>query len=543
MRVFVLFGVLQGAVGFAWAQSSEDLEEENPSFVSFDQVLVAPFQGVEESNRALAMELTRSLERKLSTNNALVDVAEIPDFDEFGYTANIYMQACPDGEYAGCAMVVGKRAESEWVVGASVNAVLSSGSEEGELYGLTVHVVDVLGAQELVRFSINFQQDEKEQILDVIVDVFGEVLRGVHDDVDERREALSAEEGSTGLSPAQEEAVMNKLAEFEKSHGPVERRTARGSLEAPKFTREDLERFRDREDGTPWERIGLSEEQYLRFRNAGMSLVDWKRRALGRKGSLIFRVEGAGGGGPYHASYVGKYARFSVGSLDAVAPVVERAELYQVKSGSMGSARLEVGIGLTSQIEVGWSTRLMAVQVTTLEDEQKVDEVNPEVDPKTDGRSASEQGVYVKGVWWPDRAASPTLRVGAARWVGPTPALIDDELTQPVLPTQTLLQVSPGIEIRTLPALDVHAGLGLDFAMGPGRVTCLDGRGEQCQEIEEYDYIQDPPSVESASIIGWSVGVGFSAHIGLWGRKVEEDAPRAQRIGFEEDEWIEEDLD
>jgi hypothetical protein len=540
MRFFILFGVLQCLGGLAWAQSSEDLEEENPSFVSFDQVLVAPFQGVEEARRGLALELTRSLERKLSTNNALVDVSEVPDFDEYGYTANIYMQACPDGEYAGCAMVVGQRADSEWVVGASLQTVISPDSDEGGLYGLTVHVVDVVGSQELVRFAINFRLDEKEQVLDVIVDVFGEVLRGVHDDVDERRKGISGEEAA-GLSSAQEEAVMKTLAEFEKSHGPVERRTVRGSLKAPKFTREDLAQFRDREDGTPWDRIGLSEEQYLRFRNAGMPLVDWKRRALGRKGSLVFRVEGAGGSGPYHGSYVGKYARLSVNSEDAVPPVVERAELYQVTDGAMGSARLEVGIGLTSQIEVGWSTRLMAVQVTTLEDEQKVGEENPKVDPKTEGRSASEQGVYVKGLWWPDRAASPTLRVGAARWVGPSPTLIDDELTQPGLPTQTLLQVSPGIELRTLPALDVHAGLGLDFAMGQGRVTCLDGRGEQCKENQEYNDIQDPPSVQDARIIGWSVGAGFSVHIGLWGRDIEEDAPR--KIGFEEDKWLEEDLD
>ena len=541
MSLSFLFGVVTWIGGAAWAQSLEELEEENPSFVSFDQVLVAPFQGVEEARRGLALELTRSLERKLSTNNALVDVAQVPDFDEYGYTANIYMQACPDGEYAGCAMVVGQRAESEWVVGASLQTVIPPDSDEGGLYGLTVHVVDVLGTQELVRFAINFRLDEKEQILDVIVDVFGEVLRGVHDDVDERKEGLSVE-GTTGLSSVQEEAVMNTLAEFEKSHGPVERRTVKGSLEAPKFTREDLAQFRDREDGTPWDRIGLSEDQYLRFRNAGMALADWKMRALGRKGSLVFRVEGSGGSGPYHGSYVGKYARFSVNSLEAVSPVVERSELYQLTSGAMGSARLEVGVGLTSQIEVGWSTRLMAVQVTTLEDEQKVDEANPEVDPKTESRSASEQGVYVKGLWWPDRSASPTLRVGAARWVGSSPTLIDDELTQPTLPTQTLLQVSPGMEFRALPALDVHAGLGLDFAMGPGRVTCLEGRGELCTESPDtYDYIQDPPSIQNASIIGWSVAVGFSTHIGLWGREVEEAAPR--KIGFEEEEWLEETLD
>lgn len=538
MKYRFLYGLTLLWAPMAWAQTAEDLEDEDPSVVSFDRVLVSPIQARDEAQRGFALALTRELEDKIASQSELVDVAEVPDFDDYGYTANIYMQACPEGQYAGCAMVVGKRAETEWVLGASIDTMVAPQSGDPGLYSMTVHVVDVMGSQELVRFAVSFQQAEKDAVLEGVVKVFSEVLKGAYDPQDIREEQASAPV-SQGLSPEQDKAVKDVLSDLEGLHGAVERRTPKGVLEEPKFTKADLDPFRDREDGTPWDRIGLTEDQYLRYRNAQMSLSQFKQRALGQKGSLIFRVEGGGGAGPFHGDYVGKYARQFLGSLDAVGDVVERAEIYQIDSGGMGFARLEVGLGLTPNLEVGWSTRLMSVQVTTLEDEEVVDQPNPVVDPTTEGRSASEQGLYAKYLLWPDRGSSPTLRVGVARWVGPTPKLIDEELTPPSLPTQTLIQINPGFALRALPALDLHAGMGLDYGVGAGTITCLEGRGAPCREAQEYNYLEDPPSEKSVSRLGWSLGLGFSARLGLWGRTVEESGPR--KLGFE-DEWMDEDL-
>ena len=537
MRYLFLYGFALLYVPAVCAQSVEDLEDEDPSMVSFDRVLVAPIQSRDEERRGLAMELTRALEDRIASHSELVDVAEVPDFDDYGYTANVYMQACPEGQYAGCAMVVGKRANTEWVVGASIETMVDPKAGEAGIYSMTVHVVDVTGSQELLRFAVSFQLGEKDAVLEGVVKVFGEVLKGAYDPKDMREDSASVPMGK-GLSPEQEKAVVDVLADLEGLHGAVERRTPKGVLQEPRFTKADLDPFRDREDGTPWDRVGLTEDQYLRYRNAQMSLIEFKERARGPQGSLVFRVEGGAGGGPYHGDYVGMYARQYLG-LDAVGDVVERSEVYQVDAGMMGFARLEVGLGLTPNLEVGWSTRLMSVQVTTFEDEQVVDQPNPAVDPKQEGRSASEQGIYAKFLAWPDRGSSPTLRVGASRWIGPTPKLIDEELTPPSLPTQTLIQVSPGFVVRALPALDVHAGLGLDLGVGAGKITCLEGRGAPCREVQEYNYIIDAPSEQSVSPLGWSLGLGFSARLGIWGRAEEDSGPR--KLGFE-DEWMDEDL-
>ena len=220
MKYLLLSGLVLLWGATAWAQSAEDLAEEDPSMVSFDRVLVSPIQAREEAQRGLALELTRALEDRLASQNELVDVAEVPDFDDYGYTANIYMQACPEGQYAGCAMVVGKRAETEWVVGASIEKMVPSKSGDPALYSMTAHVVDVMGSQELVRFAVSFQLAEKDAILDGVVKVFSEVLRGAYDAKDLREENPS---GSMiqGLSAEQEKAVVDVLAGLEGQHGAV----------------------------------------------------------------------------------------------------------------------------------------------------------------------------------------------------------------------------------------------------------------------------------------------------------------------------------
>lgn len=425
-----------------------------------DGVLVAPFLSVDGAVDTLSPTIVEALQGEFDPIG--IDAAE-PLED---YSARVYLLACPSGEYLGCVFVIAERSDAAWAIAGSV----APGIEGVEA---TVQFIDVADSSVVFSLTVPMPDEEsKDAVLHVLVSTLRWVVDGGVEDGDLRGTLEDArvdwEEGRRDAAQAALDLIglEQELGEMEFG-GRVE-------LDRPDLTEADLAALAGDAVVTPWDRLGMGEEEFLRYQNSGLTEEQWRARTLGRQKTLRVRLGGGGGYGPYASSFDGRYARDGV-----TTEVIEKASLQELVPAIGAIGRLEVGFGVHSFVEVALSLELRPSFVRHAFQQEYVGDAYPlDLGKNQLGTLSTSVGGHVLLVGRPSYAFRPLVSVGMARWGGPaTESTIEvpEEILTLKAPSAFLVELAPGFEADVAPAVALFARGVLALSPGDGEWLAQEG--------------------------------------------------------------------
>lgn len=471
-------------------------EEPAPATFNADKVLITTFQPADAASAADAVRLFDLLSERFRRTNDVVPMSVVPSFDVQGYDAATYMLGCPPGRYAGCELVLGQRTDAVRAVGAEVARGKDEFDEEGVV--LTVHVVDVAEAREVASFTVPVPAGREDAVVEGIAQVFDDIVNGDQ----ELRDLRGKQEGtepSAELDAARKEILAQSLAELEEDLGTAIVEGISGTLEAPRVTRDDLEQYLDRDDRPPWERVGLSQQAYLRYANSGETLDAWRRSGWGRFGRVMLRASGGFGPGPWSQRYEGK-----VLLSDQTLQPVDTAQVLEVRNASALTGDFEVGFGVLPFLDLAFAAAVHTGETSTLVDEDVQNQVAVPGNQRDFAMSSWQLGARVGFAPFPRWPARPTAALGFASWKG-SGLQINERFPRLDAPTTTFLELVPGVEVDAAEAAAPFARAVIAVPVGgaPAQAT-RDGD----------DLIEAPPGPTGEHGVGITVQVGILVRIG-----------------------------
>ena len=486
------------AAGTAQAQA--------PLTMDFDDVMVVPIQPSDPNLQSEAAALDRLLAEAIGQGNVLTDISEVPAFDEQGYDAKTYMESCPPGRYAGCMLVVAQRVEMDWAIGGTLQpADLGNGENQ-----LTIHVIDVPGSREVMAFGVVVTGENTDAgVIAGVSGVFDNLLAGLADEVDVRGD-LDDPLAQQAFEERRQKLIAASLAALEAQLGDVIREEiAMGRLDPPKLTRRDLAEYANRDDVAPWDRLGMTQAQFIRYENSEASLLEWRRRIRGRLGQVLIRVDFGGGPGPWGLHHEGRWlVSFDTASGQFFDSAVRQYQ--EARRAGSSEFQFELGFGVAPWVEVAGVFGLRIAPFSFRFDQDVAEDpvAVPGTLIQTPGRT-TEFGVRAQFIPMPTYPVRPTLHTGFYSWKGG--AIVPDQppLTALDAPSATYVQVGPGVE--------ASAGRYLNFflrghvnAILSGEDSWLASRSEGA--IEQLEAFEEPLGVTGVS---WGIQAGFQIRISL----------------------------
>lgn len=388
-------------------------------------VLVSTLQPRNPEATGLAVLVENFLASELDEHPDLdvLRIDELPPYED--YTARVYMEGCPPGDIQGCTLVMGQRGKAAWAVTGTVQALVTGTR-------VTIDIVDVEGARTALSFTSELEAGSDEAFAAGVAKVLVAAIGGEFEEKDIRE--LDEE------APAQDDdAVARQLEELSRELGEVSAVVTRGdrAIERPKYTVEDLAKRAAQEGTTPWERIGMTAPEYLRWKNSGMKLATWRQRAMGRAGQVVVRPFGGFSRGPWAGEYYGRYAYDDAQVVDALS-----AQAVQGAGGATGG--VAVAYGLHPVLDVGAAVSVVGGRYT-------VDVVQQIVGQPTGQRP-------------PTSYQEATVLFGPVLTVAPVPTWT----IRPVVGAGFLMGEGPGVQdkIQLPPDLVTWASPLLVFAQG-----------------------------------------------------------------------------
>jgi len=468
-------------------------EAQEPAPMQFDSLLVTPFRaapGSEAAAAAFRAELVAVLEDRWE----LTDIADVPSFED--YDAAIYLSACPAGRYSGCALVIGQRAPVDWVVSGEV-------ASKGDDTELRVAFIDTRGSTELFSVGLGIADGRDAAVAAAVATLLDKVVAGSFD----AREIRALPAGDpVALAEAEQEreaAIAASLDEMEAEVGAVSRGDRR-DIEPVRLTLSDLEDWRESDGITPWDQAGLTERQYVRYRNSGLDVASWRRVMAGRMGRVLVRAEAGYGVGPWGQLYQGWIAR------NPSLSVIETLTYHEIKSQPAGLIGLELGLGVLPFLEIAGGLHFRPGRFEyTFDTATEGETIALVSSPIRRQLSAASYGAGATFAPFPSLPARPTFGLGFAAWSGKAFTPPDPGLEATGAPNQLLLEPSIGAEAR----VGDHAVV---FARFVGELAVA---GTRRFVREEGDSSLEPTAVALGNPPpGWNVRVGVQAWLGpLWG--------------------------
>lgn len=442
-----------------------------------DSVLITTFQPENAESVADAQRLYDTVVARFGTSNELVPMSAVPRFETHGYDAAQYMLGCPPGNYAGCALVLGQRVKSDRAVGATVRREPDPIEQDKSSLLMTIHIVDVYEAREVTSFGILVPEGREAEAIAGVANVFDEVVRGDYAIRDLRERGATPDE--LALARAREERVAASLASLEEELGTAVKAQPIVRLETPKLTREDLAEYADREDLTPWARVGMQEAEYVRFANSGVSLDDWRKEGWGRFGRVMARISAGMANGPWHQRYVGE-----VLLSDADLAPVQSVQVLEVRNAASASADFELGFGVAPWVDVMFAAALRTGSTSYTLDEDVQNQVATPGHEDRYTMSTWQLGARAQFAPFPHWVARPTVGLGIARWTGAgIPETTRFERLDP--PDATLLELIPGVEIDATQTVAVSVRLLESIPLGGNPVRGTSTGDPLMEEVPE----------------------------------------------------------
>lgn len=458
---------------------------------SLDAVLVPTFPALPGASEATAARIRDAIVQALLDQHLVIGIDEVPPFP--AYSASVYMAACPPGRSVGCALILGQRADVDWVLVGEI------GRFDGD-HVARLSYVDVRNAELILEADVVFDGADDAEVARGAARALDAVIGGLFTTEDlragqdaEAQRAISVE----GLSVEELDEALDGMERGDDRH------------EARKVTAEDLEKYEDSDVETPWDRLGMNRFQYVRYRNSGKSLQEWRAKLRGRQGEIVVGTGVVVGQGPWTQAWEGWYG------LDAAdLTVVERATSLEQRKGLERTWQAELGVGVMPWLSVTafGGTRMTdwywRVQQRVEGDEEPIDDPARKVTPTwfVGGR--------VDFVPMPTFPARPTFSLGATHWWGRDPGRIiavPDVLPPLHRDWVAALQLAPGFEVEVGKWLLIWGRFHLDLPVA----------GRFLQEDASDGPIIDarPRPTRSDDGIGTSGSLGLSVRLRVPGKR------------------------
>ena len=421
------------------------------------EVLIPTFQSTNAGTDAVAEDIRVAVQTAVdeTSGTAVLGIASVPAVGDLA--AIDYSESCPPGEYVGCAFVLGEAGR----VSLAIAGVVSPGDGPNVL--TEVHVVDVQQSVDLISFVGDFDPATgTESFAETVAAVVASAARGevkAGGDIRAAAPILDADR-------AEKQAAARQLDQLQKEiggSGDVGDANV-GEFVAEKYTVDDLADDMQTDGSKPWDRVGMSAQEYLRYKNSGMNLFEWRSRQLGRKGQVLLRAFGGYGQAPSGGKY---YARQGLSATDL--SVVETYAFHSLVDSGGGRYGLEAAYGVLPELEVGlqigWTTGRYTVDIRKITEGQ----VSNPREPDELANSAMWFGGQVLYAPFPVWPARPVIGLSFSNLRGQpitTHYQLDSGLPEFDRPNSVRVGFIPGVEARLGDHLDFFLHAPLNFAIG-----------------------------------------------------------------------------
>lgn len=459
-------------------------------------VLVSAFQAGTPEASGIAALLEGIVAEALRPDRsiALLRVEDSPRFPE--YDARTYMDACPRGDIVGCSLVMGDRVDARYAV-TGVVLPLASGAR------VQVSIIDVADSRVAISYRAEIPEGGDAEFAAALVKVLHAVAAGRLGAVDDIRDEGVAVEDAETVDYTDEELAA-QIAELD-----PELRAAEGvlsqprqSISRPTFTLDDLA-LQNEEGLTAWEQVGLRPGEYLRYKNSGLPLYEWRDRATGHASELIVRAAVGWWRGPMDTLYYNRHA------YNEQLTVVDSYSAQATRTKGAPTASGEIAFGVLPTLDVGvaggWAPGTLLVDIAADGSAEGAEQTTTVYPPTWWAGLRAEVALLPAGV------VHPAFGVGAT--AVPTPR-IDGYIEMPAyadaLPTSLLVygSVWPGVQVRLANHVDVYARVPFDFRLA----------GETMQETRDTQTAALVPTPPAASA-DFTVAVQAGVQVRLFGRK------------------------
>lgn len=327
----------------------------------FQRILIVPMSG-ETSDSAgigdlLEGFLASALDNAPHFETFLLD--EVPAVEDVD--ARLYYEGCPPGQELGCQFVIGEQAEVDRVVSGRVTV------QSDDRYRVVITILGVEAAELEFTYALDLAAGEEELLprtVELALDRLRreELLEPVRDEEERalrRRRAVEqarTDEEKEIVQRMRLDVDDNELARYE------EERRAR---ERTRVTTEDLEEQKGIEGvNTEWDDIGITERQYLSWRNSGMPLEKWRWRWAGHRLMVLGSISIGFSAGATALRYYGGYLL-----SDNLTAVVDSYAWQRSTGGSSPNLSASLGIGilrnLDFEVSLFWARSTVHVKLAT----------------------------------------------------------------------------------------------------------------------------------------------------------------------------------
>jgi hypothetical protein len=264
------------------------------------RVLVSSFEARNRSMASTALQLSDQLEQVFADGGEIevVTLDQLPPVSDM--SGAMYAQSCPSGQFIGCAFVLGQAGGVDIVVAGAVEEIREGVRAE-------VHILDIDRSEDVLAFQVDFARSDTQLFADGVGAVVGAVGRG---EVKLGGDIRAVEDPGAGQAREREQAVARRQIDtLEREIGDVDSvdRMKRGTIQREKVSLEELAEDMDKEGAKPWERLDMSMQEYMRYRNSSVNLMEWRKRMEGRKQQLLIRPYLGFANGPVNQRYYGQY--------------------------------------------------------------------------------------------------------------------------------------------------------------------------------------------------------------------------------------------
>lgn len=264
------------------------------------RVLVSNFEARNRSMAATALQLPDQLEQVFIDGGEveLVTLAQLPPVSEM--SAALYASSCPSGQFIGCAFVLGQAGGVDFVLAGAVEEIREGVRAE-------VHILDIDRSEDVLAFQVDFARSDSLLFAEGVGAVVAAVGRG---EVQLGGDIRAVADPGAGAARERDQAVARRqLDTLESEIGDVDSvdRMRKGTVVREKVRLDELAEDMDKEGAKPWERLDMTMQEYLRYRNSGVNLVDWRKRMDGRRQQLVIRPYLGFANGPTDSRYFGQY--------------------------------------------------------------------------------------------------------------------------------------------------------------------------------------------------------------------------------------------
>ena len=333
-----------------------------------EPILVVPFAASSASSAGLAGLLEQYIIEDLNQfeSFAAISLDSSPPVEDV--SASLYYAGCPEGDERGCQLVLGELARVSRVVSGTLH------TRDDRSYSVEVVIFNVGEALVELSYSIELVSGEEELLPQSVRLALRELLQSDQEEELERQEAqVEIARRQRIKAASEEEAELLARMVLDVSSGSLDAaQEALREQRQRRISEDDIREIKSQEGAErEWVNLGLTERQYISYRNSRLEFDDWHWRWSGHRFQLIGSVYVGFAGGATGLRYYGNYLL----DPELSAEPVDSHSWQVVDENSTGTLGASIGFGVLRNLDVElgmWWTRskvnLKLVNGRTIED-------------------------------------------------------------------------------------------------------------------------------------------------------------------------------